>query len=126
MHAKETPIPPRQLNPSLPIHIEQAILKAMAKERIQRHADVAAFIAAFGTPSSVTLTPPPPPPGPDLVSPTPTFVTTVLKGPSGPTLLGPTEVTIGRAAGNTYMVNDPLISSYPRRYPSKWTRFYYL
>ncbi len=112
MHAKETPIPPRQLNPSLPIHIEQAILKAMAKERIQRHADVAAFIAAFGTPSSVTLTPPPPPPGPDLVSPTPTFVTTVLKGPSGPTLLGPTEVTIGRAAGNTYMVNDPLISSY--------------
>ncbi len=43
MHAKETAIPPRQLNTSLPIHIEQAILKAMAKERIQRHADVAAF-----------------------------------------------------------------------------------
>src|SRR6266480_3700231 len=58
-HAKEAPIPPRQLNPSLPIHLEQAILKAMAKERIQRHADVAAFIAALDTPSAVSLTPPP-------------------------------------------------------------------
>jgi serine/threonine protein kinase len=41
----EKPVPPRQYNPQLPLHIEQAILIAMAKERIARHADISAFIA---------------------------------------------------------------------------------
>ncbi len=46
-HAKVDPTPPTQLNPLLPLHIEQAILKAMAKERTNRHADVSAFLAAL-------------------------------------------------------------------------------
>jgi serine/threonine protein kinase len=46
-HVSEQPIPPAQLNPALPMHIEQAILKAMAKQRGERHADVGAFLAAL-------------------------------------------------------------------------------
>src|SRR5712692_9197669 len=50
-HLQETPVPPRALNPQVPTHIEQAILKAMAKERTERYADVAAFLAAFSVPA---------------------------------------------------------------------------
>jgi len=46
-HVTEQPLAPRQLNPRLPVHIEQAILTAIAKEREARHADVATFIAAL-------------------------------------------------------------------------------
>jgi len=46
-HVTEHPVPPKQLNPQLPVHVEQAILKAMEKERINRHADVSSFIKAF-------------------------------------------------------------------------------
>ncbi len=49
-HATVPPIPPRQLNAQLPLYIEQAILKAMAKERKDRFPDVAAFIAALQVP----------------------------------------------------------------------------
>jgi serine/threonine protein kinase len=46
-HLIETPIPPTRLNPQIPPQIEQAVLKAMAKERVDRFADIAAFIAAL-------------------------------------------------------------------------------
>jgi serine/threonine protein kinase len=46
-HIHEQPIAPRQLNPQLPVHIEQPILTALAKEREARHADVATFITAL-------------------------------------------------------------------------------
>jgi len=46
-HAKVEPTPPTQHNPHLPLNIEQAILKAMAKDRKQRHANVNAFIVAL-------------------------------------------------------------------------------
>lgn len=46
-HLTDNPVAPTQLNPALPIHIEQAILKAMAKQRGERHADVRAFLAAL-------------------------------------------------------------------------------
>ena len=49
-HSTEQPFAPTQLNPQLPVHIEKAILKAMAKERKDRHADVATFIMALRTP----------------------------------------------------------------------------
>ncbi len=49
-HSTEQPVAPTQLNPQLPEHIEQAILKAMAKERSERHADVAAFITTLRSP----------------------------------------------------------------------------
>src|SRR6266446_7022915 len=48
----EQPIAPRQYNPGLPVHIEAAILKAMAKERTERYANVSAFIAALRRPKS--------------------------------------------------------------------------
>jgi len=46
-HLMEQPIPPRHLNPELPEHIERAILKAMAKDRTERHNDVPIFIKAL-------------------------------------------------------------------------------
>lgn len=46
-HLTDNPVAPTQLNPALPMHIEQAILKAMAKQRGERHADVRAFLAAL-------------------------------------------------------------------------------
>jgi serine/threonine protein kinase len=58
-HATEDPIPPTQLNPNLPAHVEDAVLKALAKQRENRHADVAAFIAALqGVPISQENEPP--------------------------------------------------------------------
>jgi serine/threonine protein kinase/lipoprotein NlpI len=48
-HMTETPPPPTQFNPHLPAHISQAILKAMAKERQQRFADVLDFVNALET-----------------------------------------------------------------------------
>jgi serine/threonine protein kinase len=47
MHAKEQPIAPRQLNQDLPLYIEQAILKAMAKDPAKRHIDIQAFCSAL-------------------------------------------------------------------------------
>ncbi len=44
LHATEIPVPPTQCNPDLPAHIERAILKAMAKQRTDRHVDVSTFI----------------------------------------------------------------------------------
>ncbi|MFL5589539.1 MAG: serine/threonine protein kinase [Ktedonobacteraceae bacterium] len=49
-HLTKQPVVPTQLNPLLPVHIEQAILKALAKQRGDRHADVKAFIMALQTP----------------------------------------------------------------------------
>jgi len=46
-HLTDKPIDPTQLNPAIPEHIEQAILKAMAKQRGDRHADVHAFLVAL-------------------------------------------------------------------------------
>nr|HET6905170.1 protein kinase [Ktedonobacteraceae bacterium] len=62
-HVHEQPRPPRQLNPALPIHMEQAIMKALSKERHDRYPSVTAFIAAL-QPPSVQQNPPPPPPYP--------------------------------------------------------------
>lgn len=47
-HMEEEPILPTQLNPHVPVSIEQAILKAMAKKPDDRHVDIFAFIAALG------------------------------------------------------------------------------
>ena len=46
-HLIETPIPPTRLNLQIPPQIDQAVLKAMAKEWNDRFADIAAFIAAL-------------------------------------------------------------------------------
>jgi serine/threonine protein kinase len=46
-HLIETPIPPSKLNLQIPPQIDQAVLKAMAKERNDRFADIAEFIAAL-------------------------------------------------------------------------------
>ncbi len=46
-HLTENPIPPTQLNPYLPVALEQVILKAMAKQRANRYPDISSFIGAF-------------------------------------------------------------------------------
>src|SRR5258708_362207 len=51
MHKTAQPVPPIQLKPDIPVHAEQAILKAMAKNWNARHADVSAFIMAMRLPS---------------------------------------------------------------------------
>ncbi|GCE14467.1 serine/threonine-protein kinase [Tengunoibacter tsumagoiensis] len=56
-HATEEPVPPQQINPLIPDYANQAILKAIAKERRDRHEDVAAFIAALQKPKRVIETP---------------------------------------------------------------------
>jgi serine/threonine protein kinase len=48
-HLMREPLPPKQLNPQLPLHIERAILKAMAKQRSDRYADIKTFILALYT-----------------------------------------------------------------------------
>ncbi|MGH2509543.1 MAG: protein kinase domain-containing protein, partial [Ktedonobacteraceae bacterium] len=49
LHATEAPTPPTHYNPQLPNYIEQALLQALAKQRAERHASVAAFITALNT-----------------------------------------------------------------------------
>jgi tetratricopeptide (TPR) repeat protein len=46
-HKNEDPHPPTHLNPHLPRQIEQAILKALAKERADRHVSVSVFVTAL-------------------------------------------------------------------------------
>jgi len=48
-HQKEAPRPLSDLNPDIPDHIEQAVLKALAKDRADRYADTASFITALLT-----------------------------------------------------------------------------
>ena len=50
-HMTKQPLAPTQINPDLPIHIERAILKALAKQRGDRHANVKEFIVALHTPA---------------------------------------------------------------------------
>ncbi|MBO0778978.1 MAG: protein kinase [Ktedonobacteraceae bacterium] len=49
-HATDPPTPPSEYNPQLPRHVEQAILKAMAKQHTDRYPDVQAFINALQPP----------------------------------------------------------------------------
>jgi len=56
LHMEEVPVPPTYLNPLLPFAIEQAILKTLAKQRSDRYADVATFLAALGIPLSMPAT----------------------------------------------------------------------
>ena len=57
MHVYDQPQLPTQINPDIPAYIEQAIVKAMAKERLERHTDIRAFMAALQLPTDETLYP---------------------------------------------------------------------
>jgi serine/threonine protein kinase len=46
-HLTEAPRPPRQLNPGIPLELEQVILRALTKEPAQRFPDAQAFIQAL-------------------------------------------------------------------------------
>jgi serine/threonine protein kinase len=50
-HATESPLALTELNMLLPIHIEEAILQALAKQQTARHASIKDFITALGTAS---------------------------------------------------------------------------
>jgi serine/threonine protein kinase len=47
----QRPLSPRQLNPDLPVSVEQAILRALAKDRDARYPDIPAFLTALQRPS---------------------------------------------------------------------------
>ncbi|NJL53944.1 protein kinase [bacterium] len=47
-HIQTAPMPPRQLNPSIPAHIEAAILRVMEKDASQRFQSAAEFADALG------------------------------------------------------------------------------
>jgi ATP-dependent Clp endopeptidase proteolytic subunit ClpP len=53
-HAKVQPAAPRQYNSFLPEYIEQAILKAISKQRNDRYDDISAFFTALRAPFSQT------------------------------------------------------------------------
>jgi serine/threonine protein kinase len=78
-HMSENAIPPTQLNLLIPYPVEEAIMKAIAKQRTDRFGDVLAFVSALGAPvpaiapasSSATflpILPPTPAPGETLPS----------------------------------------------------------
>ncbi len=46
-HQMEAPVPPRLHNPTIPEHVEKALLKALSKERTERFPDIASFLAAL-------------------------------------------------------------------------------
>ncbi len=46
-HQMELPVPPRHHNPTIPEHVESALLKALAKERTERYPDMTSFLAAL-------------------------------------------------------------------------------
>jgi serine/threonine protein kinase len=50
-HLIEVPPAPTQFNSYLAPSIEQALLKALAKDRLRRHADIATFVMALATPT---------------------------------------------------------------------------
>ncbi len=95
-HTQEIPVPPRQINPEIPVEVERAILKAMAKERTQRFPDVGAFVEAL--------------------APDKTFATvatqSVLKTATGKTTLANIDLTIGRAPDNMHVISDPQVSGH--------------
>lgn len=43
-HAHIPPVPPTRLNPSIPVAVEEALLRALAKDRSARYSDVSAFL----------------------------------------------------------------------------------
>jgi len=53
-HQSEEPRPISEINPTVPKHIEQAILTALAKKREDRYPDVASFISDLLNPHSVS------------------------------------------------------------------------
>jgi hypothetical protein len=52
-HVSEAPVPLSKFNPNIPPSVEQAILKALAKQRHDRHVDIKEFIAALRMPSLI-------------------------------------------------------------------------
>ena len=90
-HLSATPISPRQYNPGLPVHVEQAILKALAKQRNERHTDIQAFIQALRTPSRFQTQIPTIP-----VTPVPlqSMASYVMENPTIPGTTGSPETTL--------------------------------
>lgn len=79
-HLTEQPTLPTRHNPQVPAATEAAILKAMAKQRSERHADIPAFLVALQMPFKQatmlnTSRPTPPIPPTVLASATPALVT---------------------------------------------------
>ncbi len=54
-HQNEQPRPLTELNPAVPVHIERAILTALAKKREDRYHDVASFVSDLLTPRTTSL-----------------------------------------------------------------------
>src|SRR6266487_7052426 len=52
-HVNDEPVSPSKFNPNVPPNVEQAILKALAKQRHDRHTDIKAFIIALCSPTAV-------------------------------------------------------------------------
>jgi len=64
-HYHEVPVPPTQVNPHLPQHIDQALLRALEKDVKARFASISAFIEALDPVQSPIATQP----WPNLVNP---------------------------------------------------------
>jgi serine/threonine protein kinase len=69
VYKTRTLIAPHKLNPALPAHIDEAIVKAMAKGPSQRYTNVLEFVKAFGNPAILTVPNDPPVPSTALARP---------------------------------------------------------
>lgn len=140
LHTTEQAAPPHQLNPEIPLHIEQAILRAMGKQRSERYADIGSFIAALSElPQTVAAQPYPaevesrveeqaeivPPPPPIISSAAASRYNTPygqgnLANPYPPVSPAPLPYT-GYAAQPLPQANTPYTSGLPYQGPSAYT-----
>ena len=99
-HLTEQPIAPTCFQPHLPPTIEAAILKAMAKQRADRHANILAFLAALHAPFTQPTVRNATPPAPSIP---PTLPTSPLAPTSRPrTKKEWVDVGNGHFAGERY------------------------
>lgn len=56
-HTHVAPTPPTHFNPAIPVYIEQALLRAMAKDRVERFSSVTALLQALKPPTTSAISP---------------------------------------------------------------------
>lgn len=54
MHQSKAPVPPSELNPTIPAYMEQALLRALEKQRENRYPDIISFVHALLNAPSTT------------------------------------------------------------------------
>jgi serine/threonine protein kinase len=122
-HLKEDPIAPTQLNPNVPVYVEWAVLRAMAKERANRFPNLDAFVSALHEPT-LSLSPGTPVPPRDtspLIHTAPAFSPPLVSSASHAALQAQeAEKTQPLVQENTSA--DTLYETAPRQYQEPFSQ----